>query len=133
MPEHLGTHILLDLYECEQDLNNETVIKEIMIAAALEAKTTVLHSYSHKFSPQGVSCIVVIAESHLSIHTWPEFKQAQVDVFTCGNNALPQVATNCITTALKAKRTVAYQQYRGAIDRQTSNCKLFERIQARQV
>lgn len=133
MTEHLGTHILLDLYECERDLNNEGDIEKLMVAAALEARTTVLHSYSHKFSPQGVSCVVVISESHLSIHTWPEFKQAQVDVFTCGNNALPEVATNCITKALKAKRAVIHQQHRGTIDTQPTSCKLLERIQARQV
>lgn len=133
MTEHLGTHILLDLYECETDLNNEKYIENMMIAAAVEARTTVLHSYSHKFSPQGVSCIVVISESHLSIHTWPEFKQAQVDVFTCGDNALPEVATAFITRVLKAKRADTYQKQRGVISTNPITSKLQERMQARQV
>lgn len=124
---YLGVHILVDLYDCDRDLNDEKDIERLMITAALEARATVLHSYTHKFQPQGVSCVVVISESHLSIHTWPEFKQAQVDIFTCGSNALPQIAVECITRALRAKNTTIEKKWRGMLP------DAVERIRNRQV
>lgn len=115
MEEYLGTHVLLDFYECTQDLNNPEEIEKLLVAAAVKAHTTVLHSYSHQFSPQGVSCVVVISESHLSIHTWPEYKQAQLDIFTCGSNALPTLAVDYLQTELNPKRAVIHRQKRGEI------------------
>lgn len=115
MDEYLGVHVLLDFYECTQDLDNQKDIEKLLITAAEKARTTVLHSYSHKFSPQGVSCVVVISESHLSIHTWPEYKQAQLDVFTCGDNALPTLAVDYLQQELNPKRAVIHKQKRGEI------------------
>lgn len=113
MGNHLGLHILLDLYECQTNLDSPEDIQAIMIQAAKEAHTTVLNSYVHKFSPQGVSCVVVISESHLSIHTWPEHKHAEIDVFTCGSNALPTAAVDCLQRYFQPRRAVIHRQKRG--------------------
>lgn len=81
----LGVHILFELSDCDQQSLKETAkVREIMIAAARGAGATVVTDVFHQFSPVGVSGVVVIAESHLAIHTWPEHRYAAVDVFTCG-------------------------------------------------
>jgi S-adenosylmethionine decarboxylase len=87
----LGTHLLVELHGCDPDkLKRVDVVKDIMVSAALACKATVLDVAFHEFNPFGVSGIVVIAESHLSIHTWPEYRYAALDIFTCGNAINPQ-------------------------------------------
>jgi len=85
--ETLGRHFLLDLEDCDANiLDDLNKIEEILVAAAREAKATIIESRFHKFNPFGISGVVVIAESHLAIHTWPEHAFAAVDIFTCGKN-----------------------------------------------
>jgi S-adenosylmethionine decarboxylase len=67
-------------------LNDEKLIKKLLHDAAYCAKMTVLNFITHKFYPQGVTGVVLLAESHISIHTWPETGKAAVDVYTCGSN-----------------------------------------------
>ncbi len=96
----LGTHLLLEMAGCSAELLDDTErVSSILLDAAEQARTTVLGSSFHKFCPQGVSGVVVIAESHISIHTWPEFGYAAVDVFTCGDRAMPQLAAAAIIEA----------------------------------
>ena len=86
MVQPLGEHFIIELYQCEKDiLDSQTKIESALLKAAELGQTTVLGSHFHKFSPQGVSGVVVIAESHLSIHTWPELHYAALDFFTCGS------------------------------------------------
>lgn len=83
---YLGRHLLVELKDCDAGLlNNIAKIKEVMVTAARKAKATILQEVFHEFSPYGVSGVVVIAESHLSIHTWPEYRYAAIDVFTCNS------------------------------------------------
>lgn len=80
-----GRHILVEVYDCSFNaLNDLHLIRTAMLTAAEEMQVTILSDYFHQFSPQGVSGAVVIAESHLTIHTWPEDGYAAVDFFTCG-------------------------------------------------
>jgi len=96
----LGTHLLLEMSGCSSEFLNSTEnIQKALLQAATEARATVLGSSFHKFSPQGVSGVVVIAESHISIHTWPEFGYAAVDVFTCGDRAMPNEAAVSLVKA----------------------------------
>lgn len=82
---HLGRHVLLELYDCEADLLRFPPASErILLAAAGAMGATVIGSHFHAFPPHGVSGVVVIAESHLTVHTWPEHRYAAVDVFSCG-------------------------------------------------
>ena len=103
--ECLGKHILAELYECTFDtLNDEKLIEQVMVDSALKAGATIIQVGFHKFAPQGVSGVVIIAESHLTIHTWPELNYAAVDVFTCGNKINPEEACNYICEGLRAKQ-----------------------------
>jgi S-adenosylmethionine decarboxylase proenzyme len=82
--KELGVHILMEFEECSSDvLNDLQLLEKEMNQAALVSKATIIKSVFHQFSPQGVTGVVVVAESHLAIHTWPEYGYAAVDFFTC--------------------------------------------------
>ncbi len=81
-----GRHILVECYDASYEaLNDQTLIRNAMLRAVEEMQVTYLGDHFHKFAPQGVSGAVVIAESHLTIHTWPEDGYAAIDFFTCGH------------------------------------------------
>lgn len=110
----LGRHILVEYYECtEQILNDVPLIEEAMIAAAKEAGATIINSTFHHFSPFGVSGVVVIEESHLAIHTWPEYGYAAVDIFTCGETVDPWIAYRYLEKAFEAGNGSAMEMQRG--------------------
>lgn len=100
----ISKHILLELSGCNFNLLNDlNFVKDTMRNAALEANAEVLELAFHKFSPQGVSGVVVISESHLSIHTWPEYGYAAIDIFTCGDKTMPEKASKYLKEKFKAK------------------------------
>ncbi|MBO8128042.1 MAG: S-adenosylmethionine decarboxylase proenzyme [Peptococcaceae bacterium] len=110
----LGRHILAEIYGCDFDvLNDVKMVEEVMINAALEAGAEIREYVFHRFSPQGVSGVVVISESHLTIHTWPELGYAAVDVFTCGDKVNPWDACNYLSNHFNAKYVKAEEQVRG--------------------
>lgn len=110
----LGRHILAELYGCSPDfLNDIRGVEGIMVNAALEAGAEIREVAFHKFTPQGVSGVVVISESHLAIHTWPELGYAAVDVFTCGDCVDPWVSCNYIKERFKAQNMTAREIKRG--------------------
>ena len=89
----LGTHLLLELKDCEPtQLNDLKFVRDTLLLAAQDLGVTILSEHFHKFSPQGVTGVVSISESHFSIHTWPEFGYAAVDIFTCGTAFEPSRA-----------------------------------------
>ena len=101
---HQGKHLLLELYKCDYEkLNDESFLRCSLNIAAKFAKATVLNLISNKFEPQGVTAIALLAESHISIHTWPESNYSAVDIFTCGRNMLPELASQYLIEALKAE------------------------------
>jgi len=103
MKQALGRHILCEAYGCDPEvLNDRKVVEQIMVDAALLAGAEVREVAFHKFSPQGVSGVVVISESHLAIHTWPELGYAAIDVFTCGSTVDPWEACHYLTKAFRA-------------------------------
>lgn len=84
--EALGRQIIVEYYNCDSEiLKDPKLIEEYMKEAALLSKATIVESFFHHFSPWGVSGAVIISESHLAIHTWPEYGYAAVDLFTCGD------------------------------------------------
>jgi S-adenosylmethionine decarboxylase len=100
----LGRHLLAELSECNTAiLNNRPELEKIMIEAARHSGATVVDSVFHSYNPQGISGIVVIAESHISIHTWPEYGYAAVDCFTCGSSVDPLRAMEYIKEAIGSK------------------------------
>ncbi len=113
----LGRHILAEFYGCpEEILEDLEQIKQSMVAAALEAGAEVRETVFHQFSPQGVSGVVVISESHLAIHSWPEYGYAAVDVFTCGQTVNPWVSCNYLKQAFSARNMSAREIKRGIFD-----------------
>ena len=101
---HQGKHFLLDLYRCNYEkLNDESFLRCALNRAAKLANATVLNLISNKFEPQGVTAIALLSESHISIHTWPESNYSAVDIFTCGQNMMPELASQYLIEALKAE------------------------------
>ena len=112
----LGTHLLLDLKECNADLLDDVdYIREVVLTAAQEAGATVVGETFHKFRPIGVTGIVAIAESHISIHTWPEHSYAAADIFTCGESLLPLRAANLIVEMLECSEASISDVRRGGM------------------
>jgi S-adenosylmethionine decarboxylase len=112
----LGRHILVELYDCDKEaLNDLDFIREVMLKAAIDCGAVVLGESFHRFSPQGVSGVVVIAESHISIHTWPEYGYAAADVFTCGTSVNPEIAAGVLIERLGSKNHTLTEIKRGVL------------------
>ncbi len=113
----LGRHILAEFYECNSNvLNNLELIEKIMADAATECGATVVEKKFHMFSPYGVSGVVIISESHLAIHTWPEFGYAAVDLFTCGDTCDPMVAYEYLKEKFSAGSAIYTELRRGMLN-----------------
>jgi S-adenosylmethionine decarboxylase len=114
----LGRHLLVEYYDCDENiLNDASRIEEAMTEAADQAGATIVNSIFHLFNPHGVSGVVVIAESHLAIHTWPEYGFAAADIFTCGDKVIPEAAIESLHKALKAASRQCKEIPRGPIGR----------------
>jgi len=110
----LGKHIIIELSYCKEDtINDIKKVEEVMVEAARVANATVINTAFHKFSPMGVSGVVVISESHISIHTWPEVGYAALDIYTCGNTTKPFKACYYLAKQFKAKKIKATYIIRG--------------------
>ena len=109
-----GSQVILDLYDCETShLDDLTWVEETLAQAARLAGATIVQTVFHKFAPWGISGVVVISESHLAIHIWPENRYAAVDVFTCGDRVRMEVACAYLKQAFRAGRAVQRNFARG--------------------
>lgn len=112
----LGRHILAEFLNCDAEILNDIgKIELYMKQAAIDCGATIVDSVFHTFNPHGVSGVVVIAESHLAIHTWPEYGYAAVDVFTCGETIDPLVATEALKEYLRAESIKIVKINRGKL------------------
>ncbi len=112
--QSLGRHVIAEFYNCPADkLNGVTAIEKAMVDSAEEAGATVINSTFHHFAPMGVSGVVVIQESHLAIHTWPEYGFAAVDIFTCGDTVSPWKALELLKMRLEAEHVSSIEMRRG--------------------
>lgn len=112
----LGSHFLVDYHRCDpKTLNHLERVRDIIIEAANICGASVLDNSFHHFSPQGVSGVVVIAESHIAIHTWPEYHYAAVDIFTCGKTVDPWKAYHHIKSSLDSRETAVREIERGEL------------------
>jgi S-adenosylmethionine decarboxylase len=110
----LGTHIVCELSGCDPSaLTDVTAVEAMMKAAARSANATIVESAFHRFQPHGVSGVVVIQESHLSIHTWPEAGYAAMDFYTCGDHTDPWAACQYAANVLGAKSMLTTEVKRG--------------------
>lgn len=113
----LGRHVLVEFFDCSPEiLNDVTAIEKSMVDAAIEAGATVINSTFHHFSPFGVSGVVVIQESHLAVHTWPEYGYAAVDLFTCGDTVDPWISYRYLHRAFQAAHGSSMEILRGQLD-----------------
>lgn len=109
----IGRHLIAEYYECRRDALDEVdTIRQAMLDAALAIGATVLGENFHQFSPHGVSGTVVIAESHLSVHTWPENGYVAVDIYTCGGLD-PRIGFNLLRERLEASSCRVQEIIRG--------------------
>jgi S-adenosylmethionine decarboxylase len=100
----ISRHIIADITsEDPRLLDDEMQILEAMTLAAKAANATILRTASHKFEPQGVTAFLLLSESHISIHTWPELNKAAVDIYTCGAHTSPEVGLQALLEHLVAK------------------------------
>lgn len=91
--EPVGHHYIAEASGCNPEIIGKVeAVEQILVRAAEVAKVTIWSISFHRFNPNGVSGVVVISESHLAVHTWPELGYAALDIFTCGNDAKPEAA-----------------------------------------
>lgn len=112
--EYLGTQFMIELSGCEPEILDDTVkIEALMYEAALAAEATIVNQFFHQFSPYGVSGTIIISESHLNIHTWPEYGYAAIDIFTCNPKLKVEKAITYLKNALSAENCETTKMNRG--------------------
>jgi S-adenosylmethionine decarboxylase len=103
--EVLGVHHIVELCECNAELlNNSEYISTSLRQAVEHANATLIDEVKYEFTPQGVTAVCLLSESHISIHTWPEKHYAAVDIFTCGDHTMPDKACQFMVDALESKQ-----------------------------
>jgi len=114
--DYLGNHLLVELYECDSEKLNDLGKLEMVLEEAVRISgATALKTSFHQFAPQGVSGVIIIAESHFTIHTWPEYGYAALDIFTCGQSVDSQKALDYIEKELNVKTVSVTEMRRGNI------------------
>jgi S-adenosylmethionine decarboxylase proenzyme len=110
----LGRHLIVEFADCQNDkLDDLKHIEQSLLEAVRRSGATIINSIFHRYAPQGVSGVVVIAESHMSIHTWPEYNYAAVDFFTCGQTVDPYLAKEYLQNALGSTKASVTEMPRG--------------------
>ena len=112
----LGTHLLLDLKRCSPKLLDDLeFVKRVLADAAVAAGATIVGESFHKVEPAGVTGVIAIAESHISVHTWPEHGQAAVDILSCGPSLRPHRAADLIIESLECEEPTITELQRGTV------------------
>lgn len=112
----LGQHILVEFYGCpEEVMKDNALIERVMNEAAEASGATIVGSHFHTFNPYGVSGVIVIAESHFTIHTWPEYGYAAIDIFTCGDIIDNLLAFDYMKKYFKPQNTSTIEMKRGQL------------------
>ncbi len=113
----LAKHVLLELNDCNRErLSDIDFLRDALLSAAREAGATIISDSFHTFPPYGgVSGVVIVLESHLSVHTWPEHGYAAVDIFTCGSRVRPEMAVDLLVRELQAKDSSIVELKRGIV------------------
>ena len=112
--KYSGIHLIAEFWY-GKNIGDPKELEKILIGAVRETNNTPLNITVHKFQPQGITGIVLLAESHLAIHTWPEFNYTAIDIFTCGDKANPEKALEYLKEKLKPKRVEIKKIKRGKI------------------
>ena len=114
--EALGQHLLVELYDCNPSrINDAGAVEEALVEAVERSGAQIVQPFFHQFSPHGISGVVVIAESHFTIHTWPEYGYCAVDIFTCGDRIRSEEAVQHLRRALEAGSISVMETKRGIL------------------
>ncbi|TSC56047.1 MAG: spermidine synthase [Parcubacteria group bacterium Greene0714_21] len=114
IPQFIGVHVVADFWS-PKDIENVQQLKRLLLRAAKEANSIPLEISLHAFSPCGLTGVVLVAESHIAIHTWPEIGYMAVDIFTCGKNVKPKKALEFLQKELKPKKVFIQTLKRGML------------------
>lgn len=118
----LGIHLILELKECRPDLLDDLdFVRQTLLDAAESTGATIIGETFHKFAPQGVTGVIAIAESHVCIHTWPEYGYAAADIFTCGEGFNPHEAADLIAKKLECQDPSFQEVTRGVLKQPAGN------------
>jgi S-adenosylmethionine decarboxylase len=113
----LGKHLIIELFQCDSTLLNDVKTLERHLLAAVQLSgATVIQPFFHQFSPHGITGVVVVAESHFALHTWPEYGYCAVDIFTCGDTVNGHVALDYLKENLGAANASVMEIKRGVLD-----------------
>ncbi len=115
--QSLGRQFIVELYGCDKTILDDPIrLKHVLTEAIRKSGATIIKPFFHQFSPHGVSGIVVIAESHVAIHTWPEFSYCALDIFTCGYQVKPETILEHIRRHFSARSLSVMEVKRGTLD-----------------
>ena len=127
----LGKHLIVEFHDCNPAvLDDPQLCQDHIMEAVRRSGATVIQPFFHQFSPHGVSGIVVIAESHFSIHTWPEYGYCAVDVFTCGDLIQAEPAVEYMRQNFEANHYSVMEIKRGLLNLPDSEVKYKPEMEA---
>ena len=113
--KYAGIHLIAEFWGCRKIIEDPKEIKRILIEAAKAAGNIPLEVTFHKFSPQGMTGVVLLAESHIALHSWPEMNYLAIDIFTCGEKAMPKTALLVLKKYFQPKKVKIIKIKRGVI------------------
>jgi len=117
MVQSLGNHLIVELYDCSDEvINDAQIVEEAMTEAVRVSGANIVQSVIHQFNPHGISGVVVIEESHFSVHTWPEYGYCALDIFTCGDEVDYYSALQHLKKEFRAKNLSVTEMKRGMLD-----------------
>lgn len=109
----LGRHLIVDAWECNEAIGSAAEVEEALREAVSRSRATLIELVVHPFSPYGASGVAVIAESHIAVHTWPEERYFSLDVYTCGEKAIPEAAVEVFKERFRPKKLQIVELPRG--------------------
>jgi S-adenosylmethionine decarboxylase len=112
--KYAGIHLIADFWGGKA-IESEEELKALLERTVKAANANSLKSIVYKFNPQGITGVVLLAESHISIHTWPEFNYAAIDIFTCGDKTRPDKALEFLKSELNPKKVIIKRIKRGGL------------------
>jgi len=116
LKKSLGVHIILEFFGCDPNtLTRRDYVERVMLEAAQKANTHSIGTFFHQFKPHGVSGVIIIEESHISIHTWPEHGFAAIDFFYCSEEVDPEKAIEVLIEGFKPTRISRVEFDRGSL------------------
>lgn len=108
----LGWHWLVEFSNCAQMPTSAEQLGQLLESAATQSGSKVVGKCMHEFSPHGLTGVVVIAESHLAIHTWPEYRSICIDLFSCSQHIRSDIAIEILRTSFQPKQVSIYEHLR---------------------